>query len=156
MFNNSNIYSLQVNFIFIVKYFEFGFSSFRKLRRHFSQKSLLFLSMNLLIVNILFAIFGLYTFERLPCVIIAGLLHYFILASFSWMFIMAVIQYLLFVKVFPGSISNFTRKAAAFAQSNPHHLLFLISSDFLVVPLIPITVILIIDPYVYTKREDHV
>jgi len=29
---------------------------------------------------------------------------------------MALIQYLLFVKVFPRSISGFTRKAAAFAQ----------------------------------------
>jgi hypothetical protein len=32
------------------------------------------------------------------------------------MFIMALIQYLLFVKVFPTSISAFTRKSAAFAQ----------------------------------------
>ena len=51
------------------------------------------------------------------CIIIASLLHYFILASFSWMFIMALIQYLLFVKVFPNSVAAFTRKAAAFAQS---------------------------------------
>jgi hypothetical protein len=29
---------------------------------------------------------------------------------------MALIQYLLFVKVFPNSISAFTRKAAAFSQ----------------------------------------
>jgi hypothetical protein len=29
---------------------------------------------------------------------------------------MALIQYLLFVKVFPNSITAFTRKAAAFAQ----------------------------------------
>jgi hypothetical protein len=32
------------------------------------------------------------------------------------MFIMALIQYLLFVKVFPTSVSAFTRKAAAFSQ----------------------------------------
>ena len=121
MFDDLNIRSLQVNSktFLLLEHFD-GFS--RKLRRHFSQKSLLFLSMNLLLVNILFATIGWNTFEYLPCVILASLLHYFVLASFSWMFIMAVIQYLLFVKVFPGSISAFTRKAAAFAQGNstPH------------------------------------
>ncbi len=88
----------------------------RKLRRHFSQKSLLLLSINLLCVNLLFIIIGLRIFKHLLCIITASLLHYFILSSFSWMFIMALIQYLLFVKVFPRSISAFTRKAAAFAQ----------------------------------------
>jgi hypothetical protein len=88
----------------------------RKLRRHFSQKSLLLLSINLLFVNILFSIIGLDIVTHLSCIIIASLLHYFVLSSFSWMFIMALIQYLLFVKVFPRSISAFTRKAAVFAQ----------------------------------------
>lgn len=90
----------------------------RKLRRHFSQKSLLLLAINLLLVNLLFAIMVTYQPPNLLCIIIASLLHYFVLASFSWMFIMALIQYLLFVKVFPRSISAFTRKAAAFAQGN--------------------------------------
>jgi hypothetical protein len=96
------------------------FILFKKLRRHFSQKSLLLLSINLLFVNILFSIIGLHTLKHLLCIIIASLLHYFILSSFSWMFIMALIQYLLFVKVFPRSISGFTRKAAAFAQCKIH------------------------------------
>lgn len=66
----------------------------------------------------------LYTLERALCVAIASLLHYFILATFSWMFIMALIQYLLFVKVFPSTVSAFTRKAAAFSQcksTDEHH-----------------------------------
>ena len=92
------------------------FSFNRKLRRHFSQKSLLLLSINLLCVNTLFSLICLLTLKHILCIIIASLLHYFILASFSWMFIMALIQYLLFVKVFPHTISAFTRKAAAFAQ----------------------------------------
>ncbi|CAF4166269.1 unnamed protein product, partial [Adineta steineri] len=92
------------------------FILFKKLRRHFSQKSLLLLSINLLFVNILFSIIGLHKLTHLYCIIIASLLHYFILSTFSWMFIMALIQYLLFVKVFPQSISAFTRKAAIFAQ----------------------------------------
>ncbi|CAF2993733.1 unnamed protein product, partial [Rotaria sp. Silwood2] len=116
------------------------FILFQKLRRHFSQKALLLLSINLLFVNILFSIIGLYKLTHLSCIIIASVLHYFILSSFSWMFIMALIQYLLFVKVFPRSISAFTRKAAAFAQF----------------PLIPVSVILVIDPLNYTKRNDGI
>ncbi|CAF3803910.1 unnamed protein product [Adineta steineri] len=117
------------------------FIFFKKLRRHFSQKSLLFLSMNLLCVNILFSILCLYTFKHLLCIIIASLLHYFILSSFSWMFIIALIQYLLFVKVFPTSITAFTRKAAAFSQC---------------IPLIPVLIVLGTDPWNYTKRTDHI
>ncbi|CAF3024596.1 unnamed protein product [Rotaria sp. Silwood2] len=120
------------------------FILFKKLRRHFSQKSLLFLSINLLCVNILFSIICLYKSNQLKdllCVIIASLLHYFILSSFSWMFIMALIQYLLFVKVFPNSISAFTRKAAAFSQ---------------LVPLIPVIIILVFDPLNYTNRNDQI
>ncbi|CAF1511962.1 unnamed protein product, partial [Adineta steineri] len=47
---------------------------------------------------------------------------------------MALIQYLLFVKVFPQSISAFTRKAAIFAQF---------------IPLIPVIVILSTNPLNY-------
>ncbi|CAF1096359.1 unnamed protein product [Rotaria sordida] len=117
------------------------FILFEKLRRHFSQKSLLLLSINLLFVNILFSIISLYRLTHLSCIIIASVLHYFILSSFSWMFIMAFIQYLLFVKVFPRSISAFTRKAAAFAQ---------------LIPLIPVGIVLAIDPLNYTKRTDGI
>ncbi|CAF2610937.1 unnamed protein product [Rotaria sp. Silwood2] len=60
---------------------------------------------------------------------------------FNWMFIMALIQYLLFVKVFPNSISAFTRKAAAFSQ---------------LVPLIPVIIILVFDPLNYTNRNDQI
>ncbi|CAF4271001.1 unnamed protein product, partial [Adineta steineri] len=58
-----------------------------------------------------------------------------------WMFIMALIQYLLFVKVFPTSITAFTRKAAAFSQC---------------IPLIPVLIVLGTDPWNYTKRTDHI
>lgn len=80
---------------------------------------MLLLSINILFVNILFALIDLYTrgqFKDLLCVVIASFLHYFILSTFSWMLVLALIQYLLFVKVFPRAVSAFTRKAAAFAQ----------------------------------------
>ncbi|CAF1015720.1 unnamed protein product [Adineta ricciae] len=117
------------------------FVLFKKLRRHFSQKSLLLLSINLLLVNILFSVTILRQLEDLLCIIIASLLHYFVLSSFSWMFILALIQYLLFVKVFPRSISAFTRKAAVFAQF---------------VPAIPVIVVLSLDPWNYHRRKDNV
>ncbi|UJR37227.1 hypothetical protein I4U23_029936 [Adineta vaga] len=60
---------------------------------------------------------------------------------FNWMFIMALIQYLLFVKVFPTTISGFTRKAAAFSQ---------------LISLIPVVIVLAIDPWNYTRRSDHI
>ena len=91
----------------------------RKFRRHFSQKSLVFLAVNLLVVNLLYSIISLRRLdqlENLTCIVIASLLHYFILSSFSWMFIMALIQYLLFVKIFSRSVSAFTRKASVFSQ----------------------------------------
>ncbi|CAF4710877.1 unnamed protein product, partial [Rotaria socialis] len=118
------------------------FIFFKKLRRHFSQKSLLLLSINLLGVNILASIICLFTSNELKdllCTIVASLLHYFVLSSFSWMFIMALIQYLLFVRVFPHQTLAFTRKAAAFAQ---------------LVPLIPVAIVIYLDPWGYTKRKD--
>ena len=45
------------------------------------------------------------------CVVLAVLLHYFLLASFTWMLVMGIIQYVMFVKVFPFYASNFTIKA---------------------------------------------
>ncbi|CAF4016929.1 unnamed protein product, partial [Rotaria magnacalcarata] len=120
------------------------FIFFKKLRRHFSQKSLLLLSINLLGVNILASIICLFTLNELNnllCTIVASLLHYFVLSSFSWMFIMALIQYLLFVRVFPHQIFAFTRKAAAFAQ---------------LVPLILVTIVIYLDPWGYTKRKDKI
>lgn len=71
-------------------------------------------------VNIFFTIIDLYRRDHLEdilCIILASSFHYFILSSFSWIFILSLIQYFLFVKVFPHSIPAFTRKAACFAQS---------------------------------------
>ncbi|CAF0724164.1 unnamed protein product [Didymodactylos carnosus] len=120
------------------------FILFKKLRKHYSQKSLLCLSINLLLSNLLFCIIAIKTRNELttvPCIIIASLLHYFILSSFSWMLVMAIIQYLMFVKVFPSYTPNFTRKAAAFAQ---------------IVSLIPVIIVLAVDHRNYTTRKDNV
>ena len=53
--------------------------------------------------------------EVLPCSILAGFLHYFILTSFSWMAVEGFNMYLLFVKVVNAYIPKFLRKASVVA-----------------------------------------
>ncbi|CAF0802376.1 unnamed protein product [Didymodactylos carnosus] len=57
------------------------------------------------------------------------------------MFVMAIIQYLMFVKVFPSYTPNFTRKAAAFAQ---------------IISLVPVVIVLAVDHRNYTSRKDNI
>ena len=119
LFDDSDFHFLQVSRLVPCVTVFHSLNLCRKLRRHFSQKSLLLLSINFLFVNILFALIDLYTrdqFKDLLCVVLASFLHYFVLSTFSWMLVLALIQYLSFVKVFPHAVSAFTRKAAAFAQ----------------------------------------
>lgn len=46
------------------------------------------------------------------CIAVAALLLYFLLASFSWMLVEGVVQYLKFVKVFDTYTPRFMLKAA--------------------------------------------
>ena len=52
------------------------------------------------------------TEHHVGCVVVAVLLHYFILASFMWMLMEGVLQYLLFVKVFGSHVENYMVKTA--------------------------------------------
>ena len=53
------------------------------------------------------------------CMTAAIALHYFLLASFSWMAVEAYNMYLAFVKVFPNSTSSkFILKSCLFAWGN--------------------------------------
>jgi G protein-coupled receptor 64/G protein-coupled receptor 126 len=73
---------------------------------------LLHLSISLLAVDIL-VLAGLdKTGSQYGCKAVAGLLLYFILVSFSWMLVEAVLQYLRFVKVFNTYIEHFMLKTA--------------------------------------------
>ena len=72
---------------------------------------LLHLSIALLAVDLL-VLFGLDRTESpVVCKVVAGLLLYFLLASFAWMLVEAVLQYLFFVKVFNIYSSHFMLKA---------------------------------------------
>jgi hypothetical protein len=59
------------------------------------------------------------------CVVLAVLLHYFLLASFVWMLVIAYIQYIMFVKVFQFHVTYFTLKAALISWSMNKKNLFL-------------------------------
>ncbi|ESN95797.1 hypothetical protein HELRODRAFT_178980 [Helobdella robusta] len=48
--------------------------------------------------------------KTIGCLVKSALLHYFLLVSFSWMLIEAILQYLKFVKVFNTHISSFVWK----------------------------------------------
>jgi hypothetical protein len=50
------------------------------------------------------------TESEVGCVAVAALLHYFILASFMWMLMEGVLQYLLFVKVLGAHFSHYMLK----------------------------------------------
>ncbi|XP_072043779.1 uncharacterized protein [Amphiura filiformis] len=55
----------------------------------------------------------------IPCSILAGLVHFFLLSTLAWTVVEAVNMYLLFVKVFNVYIQNFMRKALLFVLGGP-------------------------------------
>ena len=50
------------------------------------------------------------THSYVGCLVVAILLHYFILVSFMWMLMEAILQYLTFVKILGTYITRFTMK----------------------------------------------
>lgn len=72
--------------------------------------------------------------------IVAVLLHYFLLASFGWMLVETVIQYLNFVKVLSTYIPGFMRKSMICAWG---------------FPLSVVIVVLIVDYGVYGEHKDY-
>ena len=78
---------------------------------------LMHLSVSLLVVDVLI-IAGLDKVDNpLACKSVAALLLYFLLVSFSWMLVEAVVQYLKFVVVFNTYTSKFMMKTALPAYS---------------------------------------
>ena len=84
----------------------------RKLRRDYPSQILINLSLALLSLNVVFllnswlsswAVYGL-------CVGVASALHYFLLASFTWMGLEAVNMYLALVKVFNVYVPSYMLK----------------------------------------------
>ncbi|XP_037269064.1 uncharacterized protein LOC119160896 isoform X3 [Rhipicephalus microplus] len=73
------------------------------------------------------------------CTCVGVALHYFLLVSFSWTFIEALLQYLRFVRVLGTYVPNLVLKAAFGAWG---------------VPMLVILCVLIINPMHYHKRKD--
>lgn len=90
--------------------FFFKISPARKLRQGRAQQTLFNMAVALLCFQIIFLV-GVKQTSIMPvCLAVAVLLHYFILVSFAWMLIEAVLQYLTFVKVLGTYISRYTLK----------------------------------------------
>ncbi|XP_042300792.1 adhesion G-protein coupled receptor G6 isoform X3 [Sceloporus undulatus] len=86
--------------------------AFEKLRRDYPSKILMNLSTALLCLNLAFLLDGWiasFDIEGL-CIAIAALLHYFLLATFTWMGLEAVHMYIALVKVFNTYIRRYILK----------------------------------------------
>ncbi|MED6258580.1 hypothetical protein ATANTOWER_009358, partial [Ataeniobius toweri] len=95
--------------------------AFEKLRRDYPSKILINLSLALLGLNLMFLVnswlssWGLYSL----CVAAASMLHYFLLASFTWMGLEAVNMYFALVKVFNVYVPSYILKFCALGWGIP-------------------------------------
>ena len=76
------------------------FCDFRRLRKTNSQKVLVCLAVSLLGLNLTFLLGIRQVHPRIGCYIVAAALHYFLLCSFAWMLVEAILQYLRKAQIF--------------------------------------------------------
>ncbi|XP_070700181.1 adhesion G-protein coupled receptor G4-like [Pempheris klunzingeri] len=97
------------------------YTAFEKLRRDYPSQILINLSLALLGLNLVFLVnswlssLGLYGI----CVAVASTLHYFLLASFTWMGLEAVNMYFALVKVFNVYVPSYILKFCALGWGIP-------------------------------------
>ncbi|XP_034746737.1 adhesion G-protein coupled receptor G4-like [Etheostoma cragini] len=97
------------------------YTAFEKLRRDYPSQILINLSLALLGLNLVFLVnswlssWGLYGI----CVAVAAMLHYFLLASFTWMGLEAVNMYFALVKVFNVYVPSYILKFCALGWGIP-------------------------------------
>ncbi|XP_032728950.1 adhesion G-protein coupled receptor G6 isoform X3 [Lontra canadensis] len=86
--------------------------AFEKLRRDYPSKILMNLSAALLFLNLLFLLDGWITSFHVDglCTAVAALLHFFLLATFTWMGLEAIHMYIALVKVFNTYIRRYILK----------------------------------------------
>ncbi|KAK7493899.1 hypothetical protein BaRGS_00014781 [Batillaria attramentaria] len=116
------------------------FLFFKKLRQGRAQQTLFNVAVALFCTDTLILVGFKQTANDHICLFVAVLLHYFILVSFAWMLIEAVLQYLTFVKVLGTYISKYTLKTVLPAWG---------------APLIPVIAVLSIDHRLYRGRQDY-
>ncbi|XP_069952640.1 uncharacterized protein [Cherax quadricarinatus] len=116
------------------------FFLFKKWRRSLSNKILVNLSFSVFCSVVIFLAGIKQTWNDILCRGVAVGLHYFLLASFAWMLVEAVHQYLKFVKVVGTYIPRFLWKASVCAWG---------------IPLLPILLVLVYDPTLYDSKEEY-
>ena len=87
----------------------------RHLRKGRAQQTLINLAVSLLCFLIVFIVGIEQTHDFYGCIVVAALLHYFILVAFMWMLIEGILQYLRFVKVLGTYVPYFILKSAVAA-----------------------------------------
>ncbi|XP_077092321.1 adhesion G protein-coupled receptor G4a [Siphateles boraxobius] len=95
--------------------------AFEKLRRDYPSKILINLSVALLGLNMLFLVnswFASFNINAL-CITVAALLHFFFLATFTWMGLGAINMYLALVKVFNSYVPSYMLKFSALGWGLP-------------------------------------
>ncbi|XP_035222353.1 uncharacterized protein LOC118195202 isoform X2 [Stegodyphus dumicola] len=95
------------------------FCVFRKWRKDTKHKALCNLSIALLCFLVIFLVGIERKDSKYRCLAASILLHYFIIASFAWMLVEAIIQYFSLVKVVGTYIPCFIQKAMLFAWGTP-------------------------------------
>ncbi|KAM6911555.1 adhesion G-protein coupled receptor G2-like [Lycodopsis pacificus] len=116
------------------------YTAFEKLRRDYPSQILINLSLALLGLNLVFLVnswlssWGVYGL----CVAVASMLHYFLLASFTWMGLEAVNMYFALVKVFNVYVPSYILKFCALGWG---------------IPLVICTVVLIVDREAYGGQQ---
>ncbi|KAJ8301740.1 hypothetical protein KUTeg_020727 [Tegillarca granosa] len=113
---------------------------FKKLRHGRAQQTLFNLALAMLCSWVVFLVGIKQTHSQYGCLIVAALLHYFILSSFMWMLMEAFLQYLTFVKVLGTYVTRYTLKTVIIAWG---------------LPIIPVICVLSIDYDLYNGGSDY-
>ncbi|CAL1279568.1 unnamed protein product, partial [Larinioides sclopetarius] len=116
------------------------FLLFKKWRSDVRHKVLFNFSLALVSFLLIFLIGIEKTEWNYGCLVIAVLLHFFMLASFTWMLVEAFIHYLKLVKVIGTYIPNLMQKAMLFAWG---------------LPLLMVIIILAVNPNLYFGEHQH-
>ncbi|XP_046542698.1 adhesion G-protein coupled receptor G6-like [Haliotis rubra] len=116
------------------------FIFFKKLRQGRAQLTLFHMAVALLCSKVVFLVGIKQTNNEYFCLSVAVLLHYFILVSFLWMLIEAILQYMTFVKILGTYVTRYALKTAIPAWG---------------LPLIPVISVLAIDYNMYRGRQSY-
>ncbi|GFR69280.1 G-protein coupled receptor, partial [Elysia marginata] len=117
-----------------------SFIFIKKLRQGRPQQTLFQLSLALLLSWVVFLAGIERTSNHDGCIAVAAILHYLILASFMWMLMEALLQYLLFVRVMNSYFTNYMWKTSIPSWG---------------LPIIPVIIILAIDTELYKGGDDY-